>query len=188
MLPRAPSGGRRLPSQMSPAANSVVSCLGLLYPAERVLPRMLDLASLALPCLGLVMASGGGWQEVTLGLQTRPTSRAWTSVTSSSAAGQAQGTSHLACSTRRTRLRGNAKVLQSAGMSTVQHIPLLSNRLPGAYYTSRVPEHTWQITSCSPIPLPVKLYDVATYVQYMEQNRVFMHVLPGPSLSSEHTV
>lgn len=30
---------------------------------------MLDLPSLALPCLGLVMASGGGWQEVTLGLQ-----------------------------------------------------------------------------------------------------------------------
>lgn len=53
---------------------------------------MLDLSSLALPCLGLVMASGGGWQEVTLCLQARPSSLGQRDLKS----GCSSGTRHFA--------------------------------------------------------------------------------------------
>lgn len=72
---------------------------------------MLDLPSLTLPCLGLVMASGGGWQEeVTLGLQASLGQRDLKLGCSSGARHLAPGMQHP-----QDKAEGDAKVLQSQG-------------------------------------------------------------------------
>lgn len=77
------------------------------------------LPGLAVPCLGLVMASGGGWQEVTLGLQARPQSLGQRDLK----LGCSSGARHLAPGMQHPQdkaERVDAKVLQSAGMLTGQ--------------------------------------------------------------------
>lgn len=60
---------------------------------------------------------------------------------------------------------GYAKVLQSAGMLTVQCVLLLSTCLSGTGCTSRILWHTWQDR--------IELYDVTFYDQSMEQHSVY---------------